>query len=719
MIVIENSFFAMELGEDCIVKSLILKSNGEQCIAPDNEMALFSLTQERPYNNEIKLMNPNKRTTFAANRVRRDGDKLIVGFEIIAFEAVVEVKQKDDYVAFTLVEFIIPEDAYGVGCQIIDPAPISEFRLMQLPVAKRERFGKWLNVNWDDNVAINVLSTCPHTFIDSENRKDCYIMYAQAERKVKLLGTGAALIVAPPDKLLDCIESVEDDYDLPHGVKSRRSDEIDASIFWTANLNPSNVDEHIEYAKKGGFKRMLIYYSVFFKETGSYTRTGDYDIREDYYPNGLEDIKALLKKIKDAGIVPGIHFLHSHIGVNSRYVTPVADHRLNLTRYFTLAKPLGTEDDVIYVEQNPEGVPLISKFQVLKFGGELIHYDSYTTERPYCFKNCKRGYYETNIVPHDIGTIGGVLDLSEFGDGSVYIDETTSLQDEVAEKIARVYNAGLEFIYFDGSEGTNAPFEINVPYAQYRVYKKFDKEPLFCEGAAKAHFGWHMLSGGNAFDVFPADVFKEKLAEFPLSAAPKMANNFTRLNFGWWEFDEVVQPDMYEYGASKAAAYDGAVTVQVRLHHTVNCPRKDDALEVLYRWEDIKGKKWLTQEQKEALKDPNQEHILLVNESGEYELVPYFRIKKAAKENKLLSAFYFERLGKTYVVCWHTEGSGKLLLPFDSADFSYEEQLGAGQVEVEKTSEGIIIPVSGRKYFSSAVPKEKLIETFENAAFVE
>ncbi len=683
-------------------------------------MALFSLTQERPYNNEIKLMNPNKRTTFAANRVRRDGDKLIVGFEVVAFEAVVEIKEKDDYVAFTFVEFIVPEDAYGVGCQIIDPPPILEFRLLQLPIAKRERFGEWLNVNWDDNVAINVLSTSPHTFIDSETRKDCYIMYAQAERRVKLLGTGAALIVASPDKLLDCIESVEEDYDLPLGVKSRRSDDIDASIFWTANLNPSNVDEHIEYAKKGGFKRMLIYYSVFFKETGSYLLEGNYDIRDDYYPNGLEDIKALLKKIKDAGIVPGIHMLHSHIGVKSRYVTPVADHRLNLTRYFTLAKPLGTEDDVIYVEQNPEGAPLNPEFQVLKFGGELIYYDSYSTEYPYCFRNCKRGHFETNIVPHEIGIIGGVLDLSEFGTvSSVYIDESTSLQDEVAEKIAKVYNeVGLEFIYFDGSEGTNAPFEINVPYAQYRVYKKLDKEPLFCEGAAKAHFNWHMLSGGNAFDVFPADVFKEKLAEFPLSAAPKMANNFTRLNFGWWEFDEVVQPDMYEYGASRAAAYDCAVTVQVRLHHTVNCPRKDDALEVLYRWEDIKGKKWLTQEQKEMLKDPNQEHILLVNEKGEYELVPYFCIKNAAKGNNLLSAFYFERLGKTYVVCWHTEGSGNLLLPLETDSFVYEEQLGGEQVKVEKTKEGVIIPVAGRKYFSSDAPKEKLIEAFGNATFV-
>lgn len=76
-----------------------------------------------------------------------------------------------------------------------------------------------------------------------------------------------------------------------------------------------------------------------------------------------------------------------------------------------------------------------------------------TEERPYCFKSCKRGYNETIPKAHEIGTIGGILDISEFCAVSAYIDQKTSLQGEIAEGIAGLYDAGFEFLYLDGSEG--------------------------------------------------------------------------------------------------------------------------------------------------------------------------------------------------------------------------------------------------------------------------
>ena len=76
-IIIENDRFRLELSSNCVAESLICKENGEECLAKGNEMALFSLTEERPYNNEIKLAYPNKKTTFQANRVRREENKLL------------------------------------------------------------------------------------------------------------------------------------------------------------------------------------------------------------------------------------------------------------------------------------------------------------------------------------------------------------------------------------------------------------------------------------------------------------------------------------------------------------------------------------------------------------------------------------------------------------------------------------------------------------------
>jgi hypothetical protein len=424
----------------------------------------------------------------------------------------------------------------------------------------------------------------------------------------------------------------------------------------------------------------------------------------------------MLDKIKDAGITPGLHFLHSHIGLKSRYVTPVADHRLNVTKHFTLAQALGKADKTIFVEQNPEGTVMADRCRILKFGGELIAYEGYATEPPYRFTGCERGACATKVTSHPAGLVGGILDVSEFGGTSCYLDQSSSLQDEVADKLADAYNAGFEFVYFDGSEGTNAPFEYHVPNAQYRVLKKLSPAPLFTEGAAKAHFSWHFLSGGNAFDIFEPEIFKDKIREFPAEEAPRMRQDFTRLNFGWWGFWSLrTQPDMFEFGTSRAAAWDCPVTVMEKLEAFKTHPRTADILEVMRRWEDVRAKKWLTDEQKLALQDLEQEHILLINESGEYELVAYDQITGAAGGSKDIRAFIFERKGECCVVYWHASGSGKLALPLEAAAVKLHKELGGAPLRVSARKGVTTIPVGDRCYLSSSLSREKLIEAFENA----
>ena len=140
--------------------------------------------------------------------------------------------------------------------------------------------------------------------------------------------------------------------------------------------------------------------------------------------------------------------------------------------------------------------------RVLKVGTELISYEGYTTTHPYTFYGCERGIDKTTINAQPAGYMFGLLDVSEFGATSVYLDQYSSLQDEVADGIADLWDAGFEFFCFDGSEGVNPPFWYHVAGAQYRVFSKLQPEPIFAEGAAKTHFSWHMLTGGNAFDVF-------------------------------------------------------------------------------------------------------------------------------------------------------------------------------------------------------------------------
>lgn len=44
--------FTLVIGDDAVPKSLVIKATGEEMLAPARGRSLFSVTQERPFNNE-------------------------------------------------------------------------------------------------------------------------------------------------------------------------------------------------------------------------------------------------------------------------------------------------------------------------------------------------------------------------------------------------------------------------------------------------------------------------------------------------------------------------------------------------------------------------------------------------------------------------------------------------------------------------------------------
>ena len=721
-IIIENDQMKLVISGDGYAKSLVCKAAGTECLVQGKNVALSTVIEPRPYQNEVKLAYPNKKTTFKSKSVRREGDKLIIGYDLIPWEATVAVKIAPDYLAFTIESFNLTED-YGIT--MTEP-PISEMWFLRLPVRDLGHWGDWLNVIWDEKVAVNILASGPQTNADSEEADGYRILQAGVDEKVKLTGVTAALIACPKDQLLDKVAVVEDDYNLPHGVASRRHELYNASYYWTSDITPANVDEHIKYARMGGFRLMNIYYPAFLESRG-YRLIGNYDVFRKEYPDGKADLKAMLDKIKAAGITPGCHFLHSHIGRDSRFVTPIPDHRLNLLRIFTLKRPISKTDTTIYVEQNPANSTMAKGRRVLKLGTELISYSGYTTEAPYMFYGCERGIDKTTINIQPAGFMFGLLDVSEFGATSVYIDQYSDLQDEVADYIADIWDAGFEFLYFDGSEGVNPPFWYHVSGAQYRVFSKLKPEPLFAEGAAKTHFSWHMLTGGNAFDVFRPEKLKEQTLKHPFREAPRMQDNFTRLNFGWlgyWlpgENTIGTQPDQLEFVTSKAAAWDCPVSIHANPATLAKHPRTADNFEVFRRWEEVRAKKWLTEEQKLMLRNPDQEFTLLLNEKNEFELVPCDQIKDVANGSREVIAFTFNRNKDLYAVYWHISGDKKIELPVKASDLTLMLDLGK-EIDISsgQSADKTVLPVGNRHYLkTSNLTKDELANAFRNAIITD
>ena len=578
-VVIENPQLRLVIGDDAVTKSLTVKANGAELVDNPEKLPFVTVTQDRPFNNELKLTFPNCQTTYRANRLRREGDFLIAGFEYVTYEAKIRVTERDGYVLFELDDFLLgPRGSNGL--QMTYP-PARTLRLVNLPVRSRRHFGQWLNVMWDESAAAAVVAAEPYTWTTGEARGSGRLLAADAHNDLKMRGATAALVAAKTDGFLDAMDAFERDLGLPRGVESRRSEAITRSVYWTSSASPETIDRHIALAKQGGFSNMLFYYTAIFtgaKGDRSWAGIGDYELGEEY-ANGPASLREMLAKIKAAGIRPGLHVMHTFIGRKTHYVTPVADPRLNKTRRFTLAEPLGaaTNETEIAVFEPTEGTTLFPPCRILQFGGELVTYESYTTKPPYRFLGVRRGAWQTRVQAHPRGEIGGILDLSEYGQpASCYVDQLSDLQDEVSAKIARIYDCGFEYAYFDGSEGVQAPFNFHVANAQYRQWRLFGKEPLFAEGAAKSHFGWHMLSGANAFDCFRPEDFKANIVKYPLAQAPLTWQDMTRVNFGWWGFCYPgqklgrqgvtrfgTQPDHWEFGEAKSAVFPSLVYVRV------------------------------------------------------------------------------------------------------------------------------------------------------------
>lgn len=705
-VVIENAQIRLTISPDGYAESLIHKPTGQECLDTGTVVPLCAVTEYRPYDNELFLTYPAKSKTFGSNYIEKVGDELKVRFELIAYTATVSLDITDDYIGFRLTGLDYEMESIGVKRR----TEIDEFALVQLPVRKREYMGEWLNVAWDGDVAVNLLATDPYAKIDSYDRGDQHLMYAGMEERVKLMDVGAALIVSSPDSLLDRIDRLERDYGMPLGVESRRREEYKYSYYELREVTTANIDRHISYAKRGGFRMVVIYYPDFSYAMGHFPW-------RDNYPNGMADLQTITRKIREAGMIPGFHIHYNKAAKNDPYVSPIPDGRLNLMRMFTMAEAVDDTDTDIFVEENPEGCTMEDGRRMLKIGNELITYTGYTTTIPYKFTGCVRGELGSTVGNFEKGFKFGLLDVDTWP-LFIRFDQNTSIQQEVAGRLGRIYSeAGFEFVYFDGAEDVPPPYWHNVSKSQSIVYNELQPSPIVSEGALKSHFGWHILTRGNAFDLFRPEDIRTATNRYTVAAARFIAQDFTSINFGWNDYlapsDTTVgmQPDMYEYICSRGAAWDSPIALMGKLDQLDAHPRTADNLEVIRNWEDFRIENRLTAEDKERLKDTSCEHFLFTDERGRTELLPYTRIEGTPVD---IRAFVFERNGAAWIVYWDACGSSSIVLPDTAGRIELSEYSGR-RMSVKNSNGSLVVPASDRRYISTHLTVPEAVDWFRQA----
>ncbi len=712
-VVLENDEMKLSIGDDGIVKSLRHKPSGRECIMPGVNAPVSEITQYRPYDNENFLMFPAKPRSFPSNKCYMSGDTLCVEYTDTYDIVKIKVDVTPSYIAFTPVDRDYRIEDYGVKRK----TELDELTIMQLPLKPMERFGEWLNVVWDDDLAVALVGTDPTTYIDSRRERDNTTLLAQSHTAVKLFDTGTALMVTRPDSLLDRIDVLERDYDMPRGVESRRRPEYPMSYYELRDVTVDNIDRNIELAKQAGLKTMVVYYVDFAKACGHYEW-------RDEYPRGMADLQEITRKITDAGMIPGIHIHYSKIAVTDPYInngTP--DRRGNVVARFTLSQPIDSASTTIMVEECPEAVRMEKGRRMLQLDDELIMFTDVTKTPPYSFTGCQRGCFNSKASSHAVSSEARHLDVDDWP-LFIRIDQNSGIQREIAERLGKIYSdCGFRFVYFDGAEDIPMPYWYNVSRSQLEVFNAMKPAPMWAEGAQKSHYGWHILSRGNAFDIFPPERIRPAMKRYTLRCAEQVACDFTSVNFGWVNYlapsEKTIgmQPDMYDYICSKALAWDSPISLVANMPELDRHPRTDDNLLAINLWETAKLDKTVPDSMKRAMRDPDTEWTIMPRRGGKVEIVKVTQLTTDSLNavNPVRAFSYVIDDATTGIIYWNGNGESTITLPGIMSKQVELYSFDGKRLKTGKDKDGnLTLPAGYRRVLHLKLPEREARDLFIN-----
>ncbi|MCX7886622.1 MAG: hypothetical protein N3B01_05100 [Verrucomicrobiae bacterium] len=696
-VVLENDAIRLEISERGTVRSLLAKPAMREWVArPDTEpVAMVYCGGQWEYETGwtyAHAVPPTYRggRAFPATAASLEGNRLTIRFDGANVTATYKVAVRRDYLTLELTA--------------LQGGPVHHLDLVRLPTRRPLNHGAWINIACDDDFGICLCAGNVRTDASAESYTDRLVLKASAEPDSGLVGACAVLIGCrkPRARFLNVMERVERDLGLPPGARLRRAESLRYSYLWADHVTPQNVGGYVAWAKRAGLRMLLFSYTAFSKGAGHF----DWN---DSYPNGMADLKKVTDTIRAAGLKVGLHIHYCKAHKSDPYVTPVPDDRLRKERWFTLAAPLDATARTITVRENPVGCTLDKGRRILQIGKELIAYENYTTQPPYQFTGCERGHLGTTAMAHEANAKVGLLDVDTW-DIFIRYDQNTDIQDETARRLADIVKqtGPYEMVYFDGAEDVHAPYWYHIANAQHRVWRLLKPVPPITEAPRYPNFAWHFITRGNAYDkIAPPSGMKDFCDLVVCPSAAARVHDFSRIEFGWLgNFGDgkrgYAGPDVIEYIASRAAAWDCPLSIQASLRELESNPRGEDCAEVLRTWENARLANKISEAHRRLLRNvgPSQEHYvtpyhafpiwenyardgtltplqreilaqrrehhLFINERGEHELVEIKEVPLA--DGSPFKAYWFRRARQpadTYVLIWAVRGSAELRLSGD------------------------------------------------------
>ena len=441
-------------------------------------------------------------------------------------------------------------------------------------------------------------------------------------RRYGLTGAKVALAGCPAQAARSLLQEIVRAEGLPYsplgGPFAADAEENRGSYLFSV-VSEANVNEWIELGRRGGFAEIHLC---------PWWRTmGHYEPNPDLFPHGMDGLKQVVRKLHAAGFKVGMHTLTGCIQVDDPWVSPVPDKRLARDASFTLAAAIGPDDKTIPTTECPRGLETfwsdMSTGNTIRIGDEIIAYSGISRETPYGFTGCTRGHWGTHPAAHDAGAPVDHLWASYC---SYMPDESTTLVDELAERIANAYNTcGFDMIYFDGSEGMGSWHAVAV--MKQAIFTRL-KRRVLVESSSGSWGAWPFHSRVGAWD-HPrwgfnrfTDLHCEELERY-------CAQELLPGQMGWWVITGPSSdcagmfPEDMEYFCGKCLGWDRPLSLEgVAAGQTPPSARQDEYLTMLGRYERLRLSRYFTDELRRKLRTPNEQFRLTQDANGTWQLQP-------------------------------------------------------------------------------------------------
>lgn len=399
------------------------------------------------------------------------------------------------------------------------------------------------------------------------------------------------------------------------GAWGKQSPLMKRSYFFVTDLSESNVEEVIQWGRRGRFGYILILEDAWSHGGGTFA------INEKNFPHGLDGLRSTIARLQAAGFKVGLHLLCAGMRGDDPMVSPVPDRSIFVDRRISLGADIDEKTTFIPTEAPPSGFPVddggyLGNGTTLRLNDEVITYRTVKLSPPYGFVDCSRGALRSTPAGHRKGA--DIAHLLRFF--FLYlIDADSPLMERVSGNFARVWNyCNCDGIYLDGADRLQGDQSYYNGRVMMSYLDKLRTGDYICQSSGVSDYTWHAVSRMASADGF-SDIkayLDKRLPGFSWYEA-----NLIPIDIGWYALNEGTRPDDIEYVCSKALGFNASVSIETGLESLNQVPQAAEMIDTLAQWESLRLSMPVTDEIKARLRQPGNE-FHLVERGSEFLLVP-------------------------------------------------------------------------------------------------